>query len=274
MRPKRSRYLLLLVVAVLALYALTPLVWMFVTSLKATGEPLENLLPRLRGNMFDNYAAVWRASSFRAYFRNSLIVALTTSAIAVTISALAGYAFARLKFPGMRLVVFGVLMTQMMPGVLLLMPLFILVMKLQLLNTLFSLVLVTTAFALPFSLWTMRGYFVSVPKELEEAALVDGCSELGALFRVIIPLVGPGAAAVGIFAFTVAWQEYIFALSFLTHEGVWTVPVGLNAFIGQYGANWPELCAAGVLATVPTVLLFGLLQKYFVTGITAGAVKG
>jgi ABC-type glycerol-3-phosphate transport system permease component len=191
----------------------------------------------------------------------------------VVLSSLAGYAFARLRFPGLGLVAVAVLMTQMLPGVLLLMPLFVLVWKLGLLNTLFSLVLVTTAFALPFSLWTMRGYFLSVPSELEEAARTDGCSELSALFRVVMPLVGPGAAAVGIFAFTVAWQEYVFALSFLNRISLWTVPVGLNAFISQFGANWPEMCAAGVMATAPIILLFALLQRYFITGITAGAVK-
>lgn len=222
----------------------------------------------------DSFAAVLGKTAFPTYFRNSIIVSLATAVLVTLVAAAAGYAFSRFRFRGRHAVMFLLLLTQMFPLVMLIAPIYRLMAPLGLTDTLAGLVIVYTAFNTPFATFLMHSFFDGIPKDLEEAALIDGCSRLSAARRVVLPLTLPGLGATLGFVFTAAWSELLFALMLINSDGQKTFAVGLLTFVSKFSVDWGQMMAAGVLALVPAVLFFVFIQRYLVQGLTAGAVKG
>jgi len=205
---------------------------------------------------------------------NSLIVSLATAAVGLALSTIAAYALSRWDFPGKDRSMSAFLVTQMFPGVVMLIPLYILLSKLGMLNQLGGLVLVYATTSVPFSVWTLKGYFDTIPRELEEAALLDGCTRMQTFFWVILPLARPALAVTGLFSFMTAWNEFILAATLMTNEQSYTLPVVLQSYVGDFDAAWGHFAAGAILVSLPVMLLFFLLQKQLVEGLTAGGVKG
>jgi multiple sugar transport system permease protein len=225
------------------------------------------------------YLEMWETVPLARYFMNSLIISTCSTVIAVLIAILAAYAISRYRFRGRQPFRFLILSTEMFPGILFLLPLFIIfvnieqIIGIKLYGSYTGLVITYLTFALPFSIWMLVGFFDTIPRELEEAAMVDGATALGALFRILIPLSTPGIIAVGIFAFLTAWGEVLFA-SVLTDEGTRTLAIGLQGYSTRSDVYWNQLMAASIVVSVPVVAAFLALQRYFVQGIAATGVKG
>jgi multiple sugar transport system permease protein len=225
------------------------------------------------------YLEMWETVPLARYFLNSLIISTCSTVIAVLIAILAAYAISRYRFRGRQPFRFLILSTEMFPGILFLLPLFIIfvnieqIIGIKLYGSYTGLVITYLTFALPFSIWMLVGFFDTIPRELEEAAMVDGATALGALFRILIPLSTPGIIAVGIFAFLTAWGEVLFA-SVLTDEGTRTLAIGLQGYSTRSDVYWNQLMAASIVVSVPVVAAFLALQRYFVQGIAATGVKG
>lgn len=222
----------------------------------------------------DNFRTVIFQSDFMAYFRNSVIVSVSTAAATTLIAAAAGYAFSRFTFRGKRWVIALMLLTQMFPLLMIIAPIYKLVAAIGLLNSLTSLIVVYTAFNIPFATFLMQSFFDGIPRDLEEAAMIDGCTRLQALRVVILPLTLPGLGATLGFVFTAAWSELLFALMLINSNDAMTFPVGLLTFVSKFSVDWGQMMAAGVLALVPSCLFFLFIQRYLVQGLTSGAVKG
>ncbi len=224
----------------------------------------------------ENYVNLATGSTnFGMYVRNSLIVCTATSLLAMTVASLAGYAVSRLRFPGKRPLLLIILATQMFPSALILISLYVVFRQFHLINTHFGLILSFTTFAVPFSVWMMKGFFDAIPSEIEEAALIDGCTRLGALRLVALPLASPGLLAVSLFSFLDGWNNLLYPLTLATSDEVRTIPPGrMLSFLGQFKDDWAGMMAASVVVTVPVVIIFTFLQRYLVAGLTAGAVKG
>jgi multiple sugar transport system permease protein len=228
---------------------------------------------------FAPYADIWSTIPLARYFLNSLLISLGATAISVFVAILAAYAISRYRFSGRGVFSLIVLSTQMFPGILFLLPLFVIYVNLeralgiQLYGSYAGLIITYLTFALPFSIWMLVGYFDSIPRELEQAAMVDGTTALGALFRVLVPVSMPGIVAVAIFAFITAWGEVLFA-SVLTDDATRTLAVGLRNYATQSNVYWNQLMAAAIVVSIPVVAGFLALQRYLVQGIAAGGVKG
>jgi multiple sugar transport system permease protein len=226
-----------------------------------------------------NYLDMWRNVNFGLYLRNSLIICGFTMLFAMIFSTLAAYALSRFRFPGTDLFSNGILATQMIPAIMYLIPLYIMFVKFTIMTgipvkgTFYGITLIYSAFFLPFSIWILRGFFAAIPRELEEAALIDGCSRFRVFWHVALPLAIPGIIATGIYIFLTAWDELMFAWV-LTSADTMTIPVGIRLFVGNYQNRFDLMMAAAVVATLPVVVLFFLLQRHIVRGLTAGAVKG
>lgn len=221
-----------------------------------------------------NYEFVLTQSHFPHYFLNSVIVSGFTALFTCVIAALAGYAFSRFRFGGKVVIVALMLITQMFPLVMLIAPIFKILTPLGLTDSLTGLIIVYTAFNVPFATFLMQSFFDGIPKDLEEAAMIDGHTRFGAFRKIIMPLTLPGIAATLGFVFTAAWSELLFALMLVSSEGASTFPVGLLSFVSKFGVDFGQMMAAGVLALIPACLFFLLIQRYLVQGLTAGAVKG
>ncbi|MDF2680380.1 MAG: putative transport system permease protein [Brevibacillus sp.] len=256
-------------------FAIFPLYWIVITSLKGQQEifalPIRYWPEK---TTFLNYIEIFRISHFQVYIWNSFLVSLVASAVVVMIAMLGGYVLARFSFRGKRQVMLGFLITQMIPMFIGMAPLYVMMSRMHILNSLASLMLVYTVMLIPFCTIIMSGFFQRIPTALEEAAMMDGCSRFSALFRVIMPIMLPGIAATFIFAFVQCWNELIMAVLFIDEESVKTIPVAMNAFIKKYDIEWGAMSAATVLSVIPTMLLFAFCQKYLVEGLTQGAVKG
>lgn len=271
-RPQLAKHLLAIGVCCILI---APFLWMISTSFKGPGEislRTPTIVPH--NPKPANYSHVLQEAHFGLYFLNSLIVSVATTLISVALATLAGYAFARFRLPGGKALLLGILATQMFPGILLAIPLYILIKDLGLLNSLLGLILVYTTFALPFSVWMLRNFFLTVPRELEESAMVDGATRLGALWRVILPIAAPGIAATSIFSFILAWNEFLYANTFISSSNKRTLAVGLQALIGEYTTDWGMLMAGAVITTLPIVVAFVFIQRNLTQGLAAGAVKG
>ncbi len=205
---------------------------------------------------------------------NSIAVSLATTAIGVILACTAAYAFSRFRFPGRKLGMAGFLITQMFPGVVMAIPLYILLDELELLNSLTGLVLVYSTSSLPFCVWMLKGYFDTIPKDLEEAALMDGASQWVIFTQIVLPLAKPAIVVTALFSFMTAWNEFILAATFLNDESLMTLPVVLQRFVGDYSTQWGYFAAGAILVSLPVMALFFKLQKYLIGGLTAGAVKG
>ena len=259
------------------LFALAPVYWMLTISLKsevdqfATPPPWFVFTPTL-----DHYYDAFVTRGFGEYLLNSAIVSVSSTICALVIGTLAAYALTRFELPWRlnRHLSLWILSTRMFPAIVTAVPLFLMMRDLRLLNTRASLIIVYTAFNLPFVVWMMRGFFADLPRDLEEAALVDGDSRLGALVRVVLPLVAPGIAATAVFCLIVSWNEFLFALVLTQTDAAMTLPVGIAGRVTQYEIKWGVMSAAASVALVP-ILVFALaLQKYLVRGLSLGAVKG
>jgi multiple sugar transport system permease protein/raffinose/stachyose/melibiose transport system permease protein len=274
-RQKPGRRLLLtLLNIVLALIILMPFFWMVSVSLKPAGEPFAipaRLWPE--NPTFDNYVTAFRPE-FRIYFMNSVIVSLSTLVITVTLALFAAYAFTRAQFRLVSVAMTLVIVSQMFPASAIIIPIYKMMKAADMLNTYGSLILAYVTVTLPVAIWMMRGFMANLPITLEEAAAIDGAGPLRTFFEIILPLCRPGIVATAVFVLIVTWQEFLFALSFTSTKEMRTLPVGVNDYIGQYGIRYGELMASSVLISLPVIVIFFLLQRQFVAGLTAGAVKG
>jgi multiple sugar transport system permease protein len=267
-----GHYLLL---AAYVAFALFPLFWLLKVSI-TPNELLYTEGVRLWPSRAtpEHYLSVLRHTQFPLFFRNSVIVSGGTSLLSSLIAGGAGYGLSRFQFRGKLWIVGTMLVTQMFPLVMLVAPIFRLLAPLGLTNSLSGLVLVYTAFNVPFSTFLMQSFFDGIPKELEEAAMIDGATRFAVLRRIVIPLTLPGLAATGGFVFTAAWSELLFALMLNSSSNVMTFPVGLLGFMSRFSVDFGQMMAAGVLALIPVCGFFLLIQRHLVQGLTAGAVKG
>lgn len=276
---KRPWYLKLITlwipVILVCVFAVLPVAWAFVTSLKeATEIHTASVRYWPRNPTLQNYVNVIKTTDFPTQFKNSCIISAATTLICVILSVTAAYAFSRFKFRGSKVLRKFFISSQMFPKVLIIIPLFVIMQGLHLLNTRGSLVLAYTTFSLPYVMYMLIGYFTGIPRELDEAATVDGCSRTGILFKIVLPLSLPGIVATAIYTFIHAWDELMFAVMFTSTAAQRTLPVGLSMYIGEYGIEWGNMCAAALLTSLPVILLFMFLQKFLIAGMTAGGVKG
>lgn len=251
-------------------FTLIPLYWMVVYALRAPGSRSFLPLPM----SLENFQSVLVSLDFGVFIRNSSIISFGTVAFTVVFALTGGYALARYAFRGRRLFLILLLCSQFVPGAMLLIPLFEIFSDLGLLNSLEGLVIANTVFQLPLAIILMSGFIRSIPVELEESAMIDGCSRLVGFCRIVLPLLGPGLVAVGSFAFIGAWNNFLFGLMFVNEQERFPIPVGLSYLVGEHSADYGGLAAGGMLAIAPVVLIFAYVQRYLVRGLTFGAVKG
>lgn len=265
-------YLAVLAFTIIALY---PFLWMIVSSFKGPKEIYVSP-PRwtVEEPTLANYSRVLHDSNIPKYFWTTVQVAGGTTLAVLFLAASAGYGFARFRFSGKEFWSMFILFSQMLPQAVLLVPIYTLMNWLSLLNSKIGLSLSYLVITLPLAVWLLRGVFAGIPRDLEEAAMIDGCSRLGALARVVVPLSAPGIIATGIYVFTLAWQEFMFAMNFATTTRTKTLSIGVVEFIGEHTVNWGGVMAASVIITVPVVVIFLSVHKYFVKGLTEGSVKG
>lgn len=264
-------------IAFFVIFMLFPFYWMLVVSLKPNSD-LYNLtenpfvLPRVT---LDHYIFLFTKTDFLRWTVNSVVVSAVSCFGSLVFSVLSGYSLARLRYRGAGVLGWMMFITYLVPPTLLFLPLTAVMAELHLLNSLWGLMLSYPTFLIPFSTWLLMGYFKTIPKELEESGLVDGCTRLQAMVRIAIPLAIPGILSAGIFAFTLSWNEYIYALSFISDSALKTVPYGVpSQLIRDDAYFWGELMAAALLGSVPVAVLYSFFVEKFVGGLTAGAVKG
>lgn len=252
------------------LFTLVPFYWMLLFAIRPAGST--SLLPWPM--TFEHFEKVWNERSFGIFFQNSMLVGLATLVTTTVVALAGGYALARFDFRVKNGFMLALLCSQFIPGALMLVPLFEIFRNLQMINSLGSVIIAETVFQLPLSIILISGFIKNVPVSLEEAAWVDGCSRLRAFRAVVLPLLRPGLIAVGSFAFVHSWNHFLFALMFLSEQDKQTIPVGLNTLIGADSVDLGALAAGGVIAAVPVVIVFAFIQKWLITGFSAGAVKG
>ncbi|WP_309120690.1 carbohydrate ABC transporter permease [Paenibacillus sp.] len=274
----KSRVLLSLKVLYLSFHLVLmvfPLYWIVMTSLKPKKDifsfPLHYWPQQFT---LENYINIFKISKFHVYIGNSLLVSVLSAVIVIAISILSAYVMARFTFRGHKQIMMAFFSTQMLPGFVSLAPLYLLLAELDLINTRFSLLILYTVGLIPFSTIMLRGFFQRIPSSLEEAAMIDGCSRLGSLYRVILPVMLPGIASTFIFAFVQNWNELFAAVMFIDSESMKTLPVAMNSFIMKFDVDWGAMSAGTVLSVIPTVILFAFAQRYIVEGLTQGAEKG
>jgi multiple sugar transport system permease protein len=256
-------------------WTLVPFYWMIATSLKKDKEIYgyeATLIPRRP--TLDAYRRLFAQTPFVKYMRNSTIIAVSTTLASLVLGCLGAYALARLRFPGRAIIARGLIFTYLVPPALLFIPLFTVLSTLSLIDTREGLILAYLGFTVPFSTWLLLGYFRSVPLELEEAALVDGCSRLSALVRIILPMSLPALAVVAFFSFTLAWSEFLYANVFVSSTEATTITTGLTLFIVEDVFFWGPMMGASCLATLPPIVVYLVFQRWVVKGLTLGAVKG
>ncbi len=260
--------------AVMLACALFPIYWILVTSLKATSE-IYRLVPTFWPETIttDGYVNLFTRTDFLAWLRNSAVVALIVAFISLVFSVLAAYALARFRFRGRRTVAFLILVAYLMPPALLFIPLYILVTRIGLSGSIAGLMLVYPTITIPYATWVLTSYFRSISIDMEEAALIDGSSRLGALRHVTLPLAAPGVVSTFIFAFTLCWSEYLYALVILSGSQQ-TMPLGLSSLIVADVPRWNEIMAGAIIASVPVTLMYIIASRYIVSGLTLGGSKG
>ena len=254
-----------------AVITLIPIIWIFDIALSPGNA--------LGGEIGDSYSSehfskILEGDSFWIWFRNSLIVSIGTSLLGLVIAIPAGYAFSRYKFTGRDVSMFAFLLVQMFPGIIILVPYFLVMKTLGLLNSHLGLILAYCVTALPLCVWMLKGFFDTVPRELEEAATLDGCNQFQVFTKVVLPLSMPAVAVTALFSFLAAWNEFLLALTFNTSNDMYTLPVGLASLISSTGQAWGDFAAASILVSLPVALLFLFFQKFLIEGLSAGGVKG
>ncbi|HZG06304.1 MAG TPA: carbohydrate ABC transporter permease [Streptomyces sp.] len=276
-RPRRRRpadgpprWQILLPLGLYLLFTLVPFYWMLLFALRPAGS--DSLVPWPATT--EHFEKVWNERSFGTYFLNSTQVGIASMLMTMVVALAGGYALARFRFRLRNAFMLALLCSQFIPGALMLVPLFETFRNLQLINSLWSVIIAETVFQLPLSMILISGFIRNVPESLEEAAWVDGCSRMRAFLAIVLPMLRPGLIAVGSFAFVHSWNHFLFALMFLSSQDKQTIPVGLNTLIGADSVDLGALAAGGVVAAVPVVIIFAFIQKWLITGFSAGAVKG
>ena len=253
-----------------------PLFWMTLSSLKTEGENLSSpptIIPK--SWTLQHYRTLFQRTSFPIWFRNSAFVSIGTTLTTISISAMGAYVISRFRYRFFEIFSRAILFAYMVPTVLLLIPVFMIVHRLKISNSLYGLLVVYNAFLVPYGLWTLRSYFSGIPHEIEEAALIDGCNRWQAFTKVVLPQAIPGIISTALFAFTVSWNEYLYASVLLWSSNKQTLSAGVATFMGELApSSWGLLMAAGVMITLPLVLLFTVLQRFWIAGLGSGAVKG
>jgi multiple sugar transport system permease protein len=259
----------------LLLIVLFPFFWMTITSFKGENQ-MRSLASMFWPSPFvrDNYAHLLEKTEFLSWYRNSIVVSVSSTLLATAIGTIGAYALARLRFLGRAFMASAVLITYLVPPSILFIPLYAQIRNLGLADSLTGLIVAYPSFTVPFVTWLLMGYFESIPEELEEAAMIDGATRFGAFRRIVLPLAAPGLLAAALYAFTQAWNEFLYALVFITNVKLRTLPVGLSTFITGDVYGWGYLMAGAVLTTLPVIAAYVYLQRYMVEGLTAGSVKG
>lgn len=276
-RPQWHLHVGLVIVTLLTVY---PVLLVLAIAL-TPGEGFRGVVSPLPESVtFDNFIDVFQATTaqgewlFGPQLLNSLVVAVGTTVLGIFFSTTAAYAFSRARFPGRRLGLMAFLVSQMFPGVLMMIPLYRLLGEMGLLNQSLGLILVYSTTAIPFCVWMLKGYFDTIPRELEESAMMDGASQFTIFWRIIMPLSYPAVAVTALFSFMTAWNEFVLAYTFMSEPTAYTLPVAVQGYVGKVHIDWPRFAAASVMVSVPVMALFFKLQKHLVGGLTAGGVKG
>jgi raffinose/stachyose/melibiose transport system permease protein len=263
-----------LVLFTILISAFYPLIWMGLNSFRKNQEIYANPWGFPTSFHLENFIKVWNISPIPTYFRNSIIVSVTSTFFILLLSSMAAYAFSRLKFPGRNIFFFSFLSFYFIPPHIALIPLFYVIKTLQIGNSYLVLIGPYVAFALPFSTLLIRGFMVSIPSELIDAALIDGCSKFGIFRHIMIPLSKPILAVVMVFQLVSTWNEYLFALVFIQKRAMKTLPVGLMDFVGEFHTDWAAMAAGLSIATIPIIIVYVIFQRQIIQGMTAGALKG
>ncbi|MFD8917478.1 sugar ABC transporter permease [Streptomyces sp. NPDC088147] len=259
----------LIVASVIAVF---PVLWVFLTSLKPASYATTTDF--FKETTFENYTNLLRDTPFLTWFGNSLLIAGLTTLLGVFVAATTGYAVSRFRFPGKRGLMWTLLVTQMFPVAVLIVPIYNIMAGLGLLNQSAGLVITYLTIAVPFCAWMMKGFFDTIPREIDESGMVDGLTPFGTFYRLILPLAKPGLAVTAFYSFITAWGEVAYASAFMVGDENLTLAGGLQKFVNQYGAQWGPMTAASVLIAIPAALVFLFAQRHLVTGMSAGAVKG
>jgi ABC-type glycerol-3-phosphate transport system permease component len=262
------------VLVLITIFAIAPLAWAMSSAFKSDREILTGLNFLPEQPTLTNFDFVLRSTDFTSWLRNSLLVAFGTTSLALLVGTVAGYAMSRWRFRGRALYGNTLLVVQMFPGVMLAIPLYLLLSDYGLIDTLWALLLTYLTFALAFSVWMLKGYFDAIPREIEEAALIDGANRLQIIWRIVLPLAGPGIATVAVFTFLLAWNEFFFAYVFLASEDKYTLSIGMYSFVQEFTTQWGNIMAAGTLTALPVLVFFFALQRALTRGLISGAMKG
>jgi multiple sugar transport system permease protein len=265
-------YAVLILLAVICTF---PILWTFLTSIKLEADIVTREMVYIPTRFtFESYVKLWYQSSYPTLVLNSLVVTSLTVLICLATGTVASYSFSRFQFRGRTQLMLAYLVVRMFPAVLVIIPLFIVMRQVGLLDTTLGLAVAYTSFLLPLFVWMLKGFFDGAPKELESAARIDGSTRIGAMIRIVIPIARNGLVATCVFVAIAAWNEYLFALMLTTSQGSRTWPVGLQLMVGEFQLPWGMLAAGGMISIFPVIVLFALVQRVMVAGITAGAVKG
>lgn len=263
------------VMTLFAVFCVGPILWMFLTSLKLEADIVTQTMQYIPTRItFSNYVAIWTQSGFPVLIANSLVVTVITVAVCLLTGTLAAYAFSRYAFRGRDNLMLGYLVVRMFPAVMMIIPLYVVLRSVGLIDSRLGLALAYTSFLLPLFVWMLKGFFDAAPKELESAARIDGSTRFGAMVRIVMPLARNGLVASSVFIAIAAWNEFLFALMLTTGQGSRTWPVGLQLMVGEFQLPWGVLAAGGILSILPVILMFAVVQRAMVQGLTAGAVKG
>jgi len=275
-RSRRPSFALTGVAAAIAVVLLFPLYWMILTAVLPTADVLSRdppLLPTLSRLDTAAFATVFARKPLGTWLANSLLVTIGATLISLVIAALAGYSLSRFRTPVQQWTGLTLLLTKMLPGSLIVIPFFIMASTFHLIDSLFALMLANAAVGVPFATWMLKGFFDGIPRELEQAAMLDGCGHLTAFLYVVVPLARPGLAACAIYLAILSWSDFVFARTLINDQAHWTITTGLVSFIGEHGIDRPALMAAGVISLAPMVVLFLLLEPFLVSGMTAGSQR-
>jgi len=274
-RTRLARFSVYLALTLIALAAIFPVLWMVSVSFKPTTDTF-SLPPQLIPENFrlDGYISVLQNKSFRTFIVNSYLIGMAVTVLSLIIGILAAFAFSRYRFFGDQAAKLFVISTQMVPTITLLIPFFGVIVWLRLYDTHLGLVITYLTFGLPYSIIMMNAYLNTIPKDFDEAAIIDGCSPLRVLFSVLLPMATPGIISTAVYTFLLSWNEFLFALALTRSVEIRTMPVGISMLVGEFGLKWDEMMAFSVIGSLPVLLLFMFVQRYVVSGLSAGGVKG
>lgn len=269
----RRRVVVYSSLAILLAVYLFPIYWTLVSSLKSTPELLTQTTYWPKQVVWNHYVKVLRGTPFLVFMRNSLLIGLVVAGITVVLSAAAAYSLSRLRFRGRKVFSQAILLVYLFPGILIVVPAFVMLVRAGMYNTLRGIVVMHILYTLPFGVWTVKMFFDTIPPEFEDAARVDGATRLGVLRRIYLPLAAPGLATAAIFAFVVSWNEYLFASVLAADTQHKTLPVGIAEWSATYAIDWGQITAGSILTIVPAIVFFMFLGRFFVQGLTAGGIK-